>query len=66
MSAQNAAAGPNFEILSEAHGPHWVAWAAQGGDRKPVASVVLVGKTKEEAEKRARAWAATLSVPSQP
>jgi hypothetical protein len=43
-----------FEILSEAHGPHWVAWVARSGDRKPVDSVLLVGQTQEEAEARAR------------
>ena len=46
-----------FEIQSEAHGPHWVAWVTQGGDGKPVGSVVLVGQTREEAEGRARRWA---------
>jgi hypothetical protein len=45
------------EIVSEAHGPHWVAWATHGGDRKPLGSVVLVGQTQEEAEGRARRWA---------
>ena len=43
-----------LEILSEAHGPHWVAWVARSGDRKPLDSVLLVGQTREEAEARAR------------
>ena len=46
-----------YEIRSEAHGPHWVAWAARGADGKPEQSVLLVGETREEAETRARAWA---------
>ena len=45
-----------FQIQSEARGPHWVAWVTQGGDGKPVGSVVLVGQTREEAEGRARRW----------
>jgi hypothetical protein len=46
----------NFEIHSEARGPHWVAWLTRGDDPKPVLSVLLVGQTREEAEKRAREW----------
>ncbi len=44
-------------IQSEARGPHWVAWIP-GADGKPVQSVVLVGRTRLEAEDRARRWAA--------
>jgi hypothetical protein len=44
------------EVRSEARGPHWVAWIA-GIDGKPEHSVVLVGRTREEAEQRARRWA---------
>jgi hypothetical protein len=43
-------------IRSEARGPHWVAWVADANG-KPVDSVVLVGETKEEAERRAKRWA---------
>jgi hypothetical protein len=45
------------DIRSEAHGPHWVAWVADP-DGKPENSVVLVAPTREEAEERARWWAA--------
>jgi hypothetical protein len=45
------------DIRSEAHGPHWVAWVADA-DGKPENSVVLVAPTREEAEERARWWAA--------
>ena len=47
---------PRGEIRSEARGPHWVAWVADAGG-KPVGSVVLVGETREEAERRAKLWA---------
>jgi hypothetical protein len=46
-----------YEVRSEAHGPHWVAWIVRGNDGRPAGSVLLVGQTKEEAERRARAWA---------
>lgn len=46
-----------FEIRSEAHGPHWVAWLARTNDGKPERSVLLVGETQEEAEANARRWA---------
>jgi hypothetical protein len=46
-----------FEIRSEAHGPHWVAWLARTTDSAPEQSVLLVGQTQAEAEMRARMWA---------
>ena len=46
-----------FEIRSEAHGPHWVAWLARTADAQPEGSVLLVGQTRAEAEARARQWA---------
>lgn len=46
-----------FEIHSEAHGPHWVAWLTRAGSDKPERSVLLVGETRDEAETRARQWA---------
>ncbi len=46
-----------FEIRSEAHGPHWVAWLAKNADGSPERSVLLVGQTQAEAEERARLWA---------
>jgi hypothetical protein len=49
--------GSTFDIRSEAHGPHWVAWLARTGDGAPEQSVLLVGETKAEAETRARMWA---------
>jgi hypothetical protein len=52
-------ANGTFEIRSEAHGLHWVAWLARTSDGKPERSVLLVGQTQEEAEKNARLWAAS-------
>lgn len=46
-----------YKIRSVARGPHWIAWAEEETDGKPVNSVVLVGRTKDEAENRAVAWA---------
>ena len=46
-----------FEIRSEAHGPHWVAWLARTADGGPEQAVLLVGQTQAEAETRARLWA---------
>ena len=46
-----------YQIHSQAHGPHWVAWISRGGESKPDRRVVLVGETQEEAEARARQWA---------
>ena len=46
-----------FEIRSEAHGPHWVAWLSRTADGAPYQAVLLVGQTQAEAEARARQWA---------
>lgn len=46
---------PAHAVQSEARGPHWVAWSP-GADGKPDRSVVLVGRTRKEAEDRARRW----------
>lgn len=53
MNRQEAA---NFDVRSEARGPHWVAWLTRAGEPGPYRSVLLVGETREEAEARARAW----------
>jgi hypothetical protein len=46
-----------FQIRSESHGPHWVAWLARTSDGAAEESVLLVGQTQAEAEARARMWA---------
>jgi hypothetical protein len=46
-----------YEIRSEARGGHWVAWVVRTPDGKPDKSVLVVGRTKDEAESRARDWA---------
>ncbi len=48
--------GP-FEIHSAARGPHWIGWVSRPGGEGPDRSIVLIAKTQEEAEARARAWA---------
>jgi hypothetical protein len=46
-----------FEIRSEAHGPHWVAWLTRSADGAPEYAVLIVGETQAEAEANARQWA---------
>jgi hypothetical protein len=46
-----------YNVRSEARGPHWVAWIVGEQEGHPAGSVLLVGQTREEAERRARAWA---------
>ena len=46
----------SYQIHSEARGPHWIAWITRDGGEKPHQSVILVARTQEEAEARARAW----------
>jgi len=43
------------EVKSEKRGPHWVAWIPDAAG-KPVSSVILVGRSREEAVERARRW----------
>ena len=54
----NAPSEAGFEIHSEARGRHWVAWICKPGENGPYQSVVLVGGSQEEAESKAREWAA--------
>jgi hypothetical protein len=49
--------GTHYQVHTEAHGPHWIAWITRGADTKPERSVVLVAATQQEAEARARQWA---------
>jgi hypothetical protein len=52
----SAPASPISDVRAEARGPHWIAWIPDENG-KPAGSVVLVGQTQEEAERRARQWA---------
>ena len=45
-----------FEVRSEAHGHHWVAWLVSSGGT-PDQPVLIVGQTQAEAEAHARLWA---------
>lgn len=47
----------SYQVFSEARGPHWIAWISRDGGGKPHQSVILVARTQQEAEARARAWA---------
>ena len=48
--------GAAFQIRSEPRGPHWIGWVVRAGSEKPDRGIVLVGRTQEEAEARAREW----------
>jgi hypothetical protein len=47
-------AAGSFQIHTEARGPHWIAWVSRDGIGKPDRSVILVARTREEAEARAQ------------
>jgi hypothetical protein len=47
----------NYQIHTEARGPHWVSWITRGQETKPERSVLLVAASQAEAEERARQWA---------
>jgi hypothetical protein len=49
----NAAADAN--VQSEQRGPHWIAWIPDNRG-KPQDAIVLVGRTRDEAEAHAREW----------
>jgi hypothetical protein len=46
-----------YQIRSELRGGHWVAWVVRTPDGRPDQSILLVGRTKDEAEQRADDWA---------
>ena len=52
MAERTVASQGRRPVRSEARGPHWVAWIPDANG-KPEGSVVLVGRTREEAEERA-------------
>ncbi|HKT79441.1 MAG TPA: hypothetical protein VJP86_04435 [Vicinamibacterales bacterium] len=47
----------NYQIHTQARGPHWISWITRDGSAKPDRSVVLVAATQAEAEARAKRWA---------
>ena len=49
----------SFDVKSAARGPHWIAWIVRPGSDRPEGGIVLIAATREEAEARARAWAAS-------
>jgi hypothetical protein len=46
----------SHEIHSAPRGAHWTAWVSRPGSQLPYRSIVLVGKTQEDAVARAEAW----------
>jgi hypothetical protein len=56
----NAQPAGSFQVHSEARGPHWVAWVSRPGETGPYQSILLVGASREEAERKAREWASKL------
>lgn len=51
----------DFDIKTESRGAHWIAWITRGASDKPLDSVILVGRTRDEAESEARTWADKLA-----
>lgn len=49
--------GGNYQIHSQARGPHWIAWVSRDGGAKPDRGVILVAESQALAEARAQAWA---------
>jgi hypothetical protein len=47
----------SFAIHAEQRDGHWVGWITRTGEDAPYRSVLLVAGSREEAEKRAQAWA---------
>ena len=49
---------PNdYQVHTEARGPHWIGWVTRAGSTTPYRAVVLVAASREEAEARAKAFA---------
>lgn len=58
--------GESIEVRSEARGSHWVAWVIPAGQGVQPASILMVGRTREEAEDRMRTWWASYLAISPP
>jgi hypothetical protein len=56
MTANTGVPGTSSDVRTASRGSHWIGWVAPAGSDKPEGSIVLIGKTREEAEERARAW----------
>ena len=46
-----------YQVHSQPSGGHWLAWVTAEDGTKPAGAVTLVGRTQDEAEANARAWA---------
>jgi len=51
----------DLDSKSESRGAPWVAWGTRGTSDKPLDSVILVGRTRDDAESEARLWADKLA-----
>jgi|KBSMisStandDraft_5_1062788.scaffolds.fasta_scaffold3206741_1 hypothetical protein len=56
FSSMTSSAAPPYEIHTASRGHHWIGWVTLPGSDEPERSIILIGKTREEAESRARAW----------
>jgi hypothetical protein len=56
MASSPGSSNGLYDIHTEARGPHWIGWVTLPGSDKPERSIILIGKTREEADARARAW----------
>ena len=52
---------PQFNIMTESRGAHWIAWVTKADSDKPLDSIILVGQTQDEASSQARKWAEKLT-----
>jgi hypothetical protein len=50
----------SYEIHSAPRGPHWIAWVSRPGSQVPDRSIVLIGKSQDDAIANARAWATSI------
>jgi hypothetical protein len=56
MAPSSSSPDGSYDVHTEARGPHWIGWVTRAGSDKPERSIILIGKTRDEAEARARAW----------
>ena len=52
---------PQFKIMTESQGAHWISWVTNANSDKPLDSIILVGQTQDEAASQARKWAEKLT-----
>jgi len=60
MASGSGSDASPYQIHTALRGSHWIGWVSLPGSDKPERSIVLIGKTQEEAEGRARAWISSI------